>query len=142
MRRSTIAVCLLLMSPGPVFACDEHATQQPGWLEERPRSAWELAQGTAEGMRWDEMLGAASLAAGSGAMFVMALSLRAASRAASRRRMHPLEPAAPMPLAVPFDRPTGLPACVDPGHERAEPSRIIREDAGGPCPVAVAVAGR
>lgn len=95
MRRSTIAVCLLLMSPAPVFACDGHATQPPGWIEERPRSAWELAQGTAEGMRWEEMLGAASLAAGSTAMLLVAVSLRAASRG----RTHPLEPAGPPPLA-------------------------------------------
>src|SRR5262249_58281182 len=68
MRRSTIAVCLLLMSPVPVWACDGHPVGAPGWLEEKPRSAWDLARGTAEEVRWDEMLGVASLAAGSGAM--------------------------------------------------------------------------
>jgi hypothetical protein len=100
MRRSTIAVCLLLLSPFPVSACDDHAGQTPGWLEERPRSAWELAQGTAEGMRWEEMLGMAGLAAGSAAMLGVAVWLRAASRAggASRGRRRSWEPVAPMPL--------------------------------------------
>src|SRR5262249_11042364 len=142
MRRSTIAVCLLLMSPFSVSACDDHAGQRPGWLEARHRSAWELAQGTAEGMRWEEMLGVASLAAGSAALFLGAVWPRGASRAGGHGRMHPLEPAAPAPRAVPWDQPVGLPVRVDQGHERSEPSRVTREDAGGPCSVAVAVAVR
>jgi hypothetical protein len=142
MRRSPIAVCLLLLSPVPAWACDGHPVGAPGWLEEKPRSAWDLARGTAEEVRWQEMLGVASLAAGSGAMVLVAVSLRAASRAASRGRMPPLEPATPAPLAVPVDQPTGLPVRVDPGHERPEPSQITREDTGGQYPVAVAAAVR
>jgi hypothetical protein len=138
MRRSTLAVFLLLMSPVPVRACDGHAGVAPEWFAERPRSAWELAQGRGEEMRWDELLGAAGLAAGSGAMLLVAVSLRAASRGRKPRR----EPAAPTPLAVPFDRPAGLPVRVDPGHEGPGPRRFTREDAGEPWPVAVAVAGR
>jgi hypothetical protein len=138
MRRSTLAVFLLLLSPVPVWACDGHAGTAPWWFAERPRSAWELAQGRGEETRWEELLGAASLAAGSGAMLLVAVWLRAASRGRTPRR----EPAAPRPLAVPFDRPAGLPVRVDQGHERPGPTRIIREDADGPCPVAVAVAVR
>ncbi|HZW32021.1 MAG TPA: hypothetical protein VFF52_15020 [Isosphaeraceae bacterium] len=137
MRRSTIAVCLLL-SPVPVFACFDHPPGvTAGWIEERPRSAWDLARGTAEETRWEELLGMASLAAGSGVLL-----LAVALRAARRGRMHPLEPAAPRPLGLPFDRPTGLPVRVDSGHERPGPIRIIREEANEPCPVAVAVTGR
>jgi hypothetical protein len=58
-------------------------------------------------------------------------------RAASRGRMHPLELAAPPPLGLPFDRPTGLPVRVDQGHERPGPSRVHREDADNACPVAL-----
>jgi len=138
MRRSTLAVFLLLISPVPVWACDGHAGVAPEWFAERPRSAWELAQGRGEEMRWEELLGAAGLAAGSGAMLLVGVSLRAASRG----RKPPREPAAPTPLAVPFDRPAGLPVRIDQGHEQLGPTRIIREDADGPCPVAVAVADR
>ena len=138
MRRSTLAVCLLLISPVPVWACDGHAGVAPWWFAERPRSAWELAQGRAEEMRWEEVLGAAGLAAGSGAMLLAAVSLRAASRG----RKPPREPAAPTPLAVPFDRPAGLPVRVDQGHERPGPRRVTREDAGQPWPVDVGVAAR
>ena len=138
MRRSTLAVFLLLMLPMPAWACDGHAGVAPWWFAERPRSAWELAQGRAEEMRWEEVLGAAGLAAGSGAMLLAAVSLRAASRG----RKPPREPAAPTPLAVPFDRPAGLPVRVDQGHERPGPRRVSREDAGEPCPVDVGVAAR
>ncbi len=79
MRRSTIAVCLLL-SPVPVFACFDHPPGvTAGWIEERPRSAWDLARGTAEETRWEELLGMASLAAGSGVL-LLAVALRAGSR--------------------------------------------------------------
>jgi hypothetical protein len=47
-----------------------------------------------------------------------------------------------MPLAEPFDQPTGLPVRVDPSRERPGPIRANCEGAGEPCPVTVAVAGR
>jgi hypothetical protein len=88
------------------------------------------------------MLGVAGLAAGSAAMLGVAVWLRAASRAASRGRMNSWEPVAPMPLAVSFDQPTGLPLRVDQSPEPWEPSRVTRANADGFCPGAVAVAGR
>src|SRR5262249_47253557 len=135
---STLAVFLLLMLPMPAWACDGRAGVAPWWFAERPRSAWELAQGRAEEMRWEEVLGAAGLAAGSGAMVLAAGALGAASRG----RQPPPGPAARTPLAVPFDRPAGLPVRVDQGHERPGPRRVTREDAGQPWPVDVGVAAR
>jgi hypothetical protein len=133
MRHSTIAVCLLLLVPLPAFACFDHPGVPAGWLEERPRSAWDLARGAAEETRWEELLGAASLAAGSGAMLLVVVSLRSARRG----RKPPREPAAP-PLGRPFDRPV-RPVRVDPGHERP-PAALTRtkvplgQGACPPCP--------
>lgn len=118
MRRSMMAVGLLLwLSPWPASACIEHDPAASGWLQERPRSAWERARGAAEETKWEPWLGAASLAAGSAAMVLVAVWLRAASHAARRGRWHPSGPAAPIPRAVAWDRPTGLAVRVDQGHE-------------------------
>jgi hypothetical protein len=83
MRLSTIAVCLLVLvlSPDPVFGCDEHAPQQTGWFHEMPSSYPSLAGGDAEvpGMPGFWLLGA-----GSASVALVVVSFRAFSRAAGR----------------------------------------------------------
>ena len=128
MRRLMIAVYLLLLPPIPVSACIDHGPQPPGWFHERPSFSWGLRGEGAEAIRWDEMPGVSIIAAGSATVILSAVLIRAAVRTARRGRIDPLEPAAPVPLALPFDRPSGLPIRVDSGHERRGPTRVAREN--------------
>jgi hypothetical protein len=81
MRLATIAVCLLVVSPCPVFGCDEHAPQQTGWFHEMPSSYPSFA---GEGAQEPGMLGLWLLGAGSASVALVVVSFRAFSRAAGR----------------------------------------------------------
>jgi hypothetical protein len=84
MRLSTIAVCLLLVSPSPVLACWKDAPEQTGWFQEIRSSYGDSAMG-GEG---ETMVPAWSLAgAGLASMALIVVSFRALSRAAGRRPM-------------------------------------------------------
>ncbi len=86
MRLSTIAVCLLVLSPCPALGCDEHASQQTGWLHEVPSS---YASFVGEGAEASGMLGLWLLGVGSASVALVIVSFRAFSRAAGRVRVQP-----------------------------------------------------
>ena len=84
MRLSTIAVCLLLVSPPSVLACFEHTPEQTGWFQEVPSSSREGAWTGVEAMWWDGMPGVWLAGAGSASVALVLVSFRAFSRAAGR----------------------------------------------------------
>ena len=89
MRLSTIAVCLLLVSPSPVLACFEHVAEQPRWIQEVPSSPWETARAGVDAMRWDGVSGMGLIGAGSASIALVLGSFRAFTRAADRGPMQP-----------------------------------------------------
>jgi hypothetical protein len=81
MRLSTIAVCLLALSPRPALGCIEHDARQTGWFHELPSFSAGLAGGGAEE---PGIPGWWLLAAGLASIALVAVSFRAFSRAAGR----------------------------------------------------------
>ncbi len=124
MRRSTIAVFLLVVPPSSALACDgEH---KAGWFDVMPARSWELLEAGGEGNPREEMSSLWAIAAGTASLGLIAVSFRAYSRARDKDLMRALEPAA-LPLTVlPIDGTLR----VDPGHEPGEPTRVIPESVG------------
>jgi hypothetical protein len=81
MRLSTIAVCLLLVSPSPVLACWKDAPEQTGWFQEIPSSYGDSAMGGA----WETMPGWSLAGAGLASIVLVVVSFRAFTGAAGRR---------------------------------------------------------
>jgi hypothetical protein len=91
MRRSMIAVCLLLGLPSPACACmDDHKNGE--WLDEKtPSTSWEIARTSAEGYPREESLRVCAIAVGSASAALAVLWLPAVSRARGRRRVKQVE---------------------------------------------------
>jgi hypothetical protein len=87
MRRSMIAVCLLLGLPSSASACfDEHKNVE--WLDEKtPSSSLEIAGTGAEGFPGEEALRVGGIAVGSASAALTAIWLPATLRR-RRRRMN------------------------------------------------------
>jgi hypothetical protein len=90
MRLSTIAVCLLLVSPPSALACWKDAPEQTGWFQEMPSSSqgtawWE----TADGAKWDGTFNALLMGVGLASITLVVVSFRAFSRAVGWARMQP-----------------------------------------------------
>jgi hypothetical protein len=107
MRLSTIAVCLLVLSPCPVLGCDEHSPQQTGWFHEMPSS---YASFAGEGAEAPGMHGLWLLGAGSASVALVLVSFRGFSRAAGWTRVQPAD--------VDKDQDIG---CESPGLPMADP---------------------
>jgi hypothetical protein len=86
MRLATLAVCLLVFSPGPVLGCIEHEAQQTGWFDEMPSSYARFAGGGAEAPGMSNLW---LLGAGSASVLLVIVSFRAFSRAAGRAGEQP-----------------------------------------------------
>jgi hypothetical protein len=128
MRRSTIAVLLLLLTPTSAAACyDEHKAE---WFNEMPARSWERAGGSGEGSAWEEMSGLWGIAAGTASLALMAVSFRAYTRSRGRELLHPLAPAEMPPLALPFDWPSDRTIRVDSGHQPKTPTRVVPVEVG------------
>ena len=93
MRLSTIAVCLLLVSPPSVLACFEHTPEQTGWFQEVPSSSGEAAWMGVQEMWWDRTPGLWMFGTGSASVALVLVSFRAFTRAAGRGPMQPIRPA-------------------------------------------------
>jgi hypothetical protein len=89
MRLSTIAVCLLLVSPAPVLACFKYDPEQTRWIHKMPSSSRETAWAGVEEMRGNGTPDLWMLGAGSAAVALVVVSFRAFSRAAGRGPMPP-----------------------------------------------------
>ena len=128
MRRSTIAVLILVLVPGSASACyDEH---KAGWFEEMPAPSWQVPRVNAEETQQEQMVGIGIAGAGLASLALIAVSFRALARSNKRERERNdrFEPADPTPLALPFD----WPIRIHEAHEPAGPNRIVREDASIP----------
>jgi hypothetical protein len=126
MRRSTIAVFLLLWLPSSASACfDDHLV---GWFSERPSRSRGIVRTIAEGIQGQEAIGVWGVAIGTVSAVLIVVSFRAVLRARGRGRMNLLEPDVPAPLVLPFDWPSDRPIRVDQGRDQPGPVSTIRED--------------
>jgi hypothetical protein len=127
MRRSTIAVCLLLGLPSPACACmDDHKNGE--WLDEKtPSTSWQIARTIAEGYPGEESLQVCAIAVGSASTALTAIWLPAVLRARRRRRVKLVELDVPAPLVLPFDWLPARPIRVDQCDNRPGEILIIRD---------------
>ena len=121
MKRSTIAVCLLLLSPSGVMACyDDHNTG-PGWFDEHtPR--WSTYGSVPQTMHRDKLMEVSLFVGGLGVVILVGVAIRAKRQAARHIAISPLEPATGLFLAEPFDGPTCEGFCVQDGPDSQDRS--------------------
>jgi hypothetical protein len=113
MKRSMIAVCLLLLSPGTVMACIEDHNTGAGWFDQQP-SGWTSYVTGAQALHRDRLLDVAFFAGGLGAVILVGVSYRAMCLVPRRAQVSPSQPATVVPLALPMDAPAFEPLCADP----------------------------
>jgi hypothetical protein len=111
MRRSLIAVCLVLLAPLSVKACYEDHNPAAGWAEDK-RPFWSNYGIGAEGVQRDRLMDVSMFAGGSGVLILLGVSLRAFLLAARRDAVEMVESASLVPLALPTDGPPCEPQCV------------------------------
>jgi hypothetical protein len=101
MKRSMIAVCLLLLSPSTVIACFEDHDAGVGWFEQQNLRWWSRGN-TVGAMRSDRLMDAALVAGGLGVVMLVGVVVRAVIQAVRQTPVSPLESDVPMPLPVRF----------------------------------------
>jgi hypothetical protein len=111
MKRSMIAVCLMLLSPGTAMACIEDHNTGAGWFDQQP-SGWNSYSTGAQALHRDRLLDVAFFAGGLGALLLVGVSYRAMCPAVWRARVSPSRPAMFTPLALPVDSPASEPLCA------------------------------
>jgi hypothetical protein len=110
MKRSMIAVSLLLLSPGEVIACYEDHGAGAGWFDQQTMR-WSGYGNAGQATQTDKLL-EMSLAAGvSGVVILLGVVVRTMIRAAGRAGVSPLQPEEETPLVLPFDGPACEPYC-------------------------------
>jgi hypothetical protein len=112
MKRSLIAVCLLLLSPSSVMACFEDHNTGAGWFDQQP-SGWTSYGSGAQAQHRDRLLDVALFAGGLGAVILMGVAYRATCLATRRARVSSPQPGAIVPLALPIDAPAFEPLCTE-----------------------------
>jgi hypothetical protein len=113
MRRSMIAVCLLLLSPSTVLACDEDHSPGAGWFDRQP-PVWSSYGTGAEALHRDRALDVALFAGGLGVVILAGVCYRAMRAAAGPAPAGRSQPATIVPLALASDAPAFEPLCADP----------------------------
>ena len=110
MRRSLIAVCLLLLTPSSVQACyeDHNAVRAGSMSILRGGRITELAQAAQR----DRLLDMSIFAGGSGVLILLSVFMRTLLRAARPAAAETLDAASRVPLAMPADSPPCEPLCV------------------------------
>jgi hypothetical protein len=110
MARSMIAVCLLLLSPGAVIACDQDHNAGAGWFDEQSlRFTGYGNGGRAVGRDW--VADVSHFAGGVGVAILLGVLGRGMFKAARRTCVAPLGWDERMPLADPFYEPLCEPGC-------------------------------
>jgi hypothetical protein len=115
MKRSMIAVCLLLLSPSGVMACYEDHNAGAGWFDPEA-SRWPNYGSAARALHHDKLMDVSLLAGGSGVAILIGVLIRAMCRA-GRQPVSRLQPVTRVPLAVPIDRPTSEPFYTQAGMD-------------------------
>ncbi len=110
MKRSMIAVCLLLWAPGTVSACIEDHNAGAGWFDEHTlRFTGYGSRGQVVQRDW--LVDASHIAGGVGVAILLGVLGRGIFRAARQTGAAPVGWDERMPLAVPFDEPPCEPSC-------------------------------
>ena len=113
MKRSMIAVCLLLLSPSSVIACVEDHNPGVGWADQRPMR-WSIYGNGAESMGSDRLVDVSLVAGVSGAVILLGVVVRAIVRSARYAAASPVQAEEETPLALPFDGPACEPSLALP----------------------------
>jgi hypothetical protein len=111
MKRSLIAVCLLLLSPNAILACFEDHNPGAGWLDQQRSSGSSYGTG-AQALRRDGLLDVALFAGGLGGVILVGVSYRAMRVVPEAARVIRWQPATLVPLALPLDAPAFEPLCA------------------------------
>ena len=88
MRRSLIAVCLLLLTPSSVQACYEDHNAGEGWFDEHS-ARWSNYGVRARAAKRDRLLDMSIFAGGSGVLILLSVFMRTLLRAARPARPKP-----------------------------------------------------
>jgi hypothetical protein len=115
MKRSMIAVCLLLSSPSTVMACYEDHNAGPSWFDQQTLY-WPGYGNGALAMPRDKLMVVSLVAGGSGVVILLGVLVRAMIRAARTAPLSLPQLEEETPLALPFDGPACEPYCA-----RSEP---------------------
>ncbi len=113
MKRSMIAVCLLLLSPSRVIACFEDHNPGAGWVDQRPMR-WSIYGDAAESMGRDRLMDISLVAGVSGVVILLSVVVRAIVRTARHAAVSPAQAEEEIPLALPFDGPPCEPSLALP----------------------------
>jgi hypothetical protein len=113
MKRSMIAVCLLLLSPSRVIACFEDHNAGAGWFDQQ-NLHWSSYGNAAQAMQRDKLLDVSLIAGGSGVVILLGVMIRAKVQSARRAADSSSEPVEVGQFAFPFDGPASEPWCVRP----------------------------
>ena len=116
MKRSLIAVCLLLLSPSRVIACYEDHNAGAGWFDQQTLR-WSSNGSTAHTMQRNILMDVSFLAGVSGVVILLGVLVRAKIQAAGYTSVSPLQEEEQVPLVVPFDAPVCDPRCGASGLE-------------------------
>jgi hypothetical protein len=104
MKRTMIAVCLLVLSPSGVMACYEDHNPGAGWFDERSGRGGNYG-GALQSVYRDRVMDGSLAAAGSGLVILLGILVRARRPTAGHASGSHLQPAKRIPLVVEIDRP-------------------------------------
>ena len=110
MKRSMIAVCLLLLWPGPAIACYDDHKASAGWIDEQP-GRWSGYGIVAQAGQSGRLMGLSLFAGGSGVMILLGLIGRAWLHPARTATDSSLDTDEGEPLVVRFEEPVCEPCC-------------------------------
>ena len=98
MKRSMIAVCLLLLSPSRVIACYEDHNAGAGWFDQQT-VRWSSNGNSAQTMLRDTLMDVSLFAGGLGFVILLGVLVRAMIQASGQAPVSRLEPEERVPLA-------------------------------------------
>jgi hypothetical protein len=110
MKRSMIAVCLLLLSPSRVIACYEDHNAGAGWFDQQTLR-WSSNGNAAQRMQRDTLMDVSLFAGGLGVVILLGVAVRAMIQATRHAPISRSQPEERVRVALPFDGPICEPRC-------------------------------
>jgi hypothetical protein len=114
MKRSMIAVCLVVLSPGGVKACIEDHNPGAGWFDQQP-SGWTSYDTGAQVLHRDRVQDVSLLCGGLGVTILMGVFFRAMCQSSRLAFASDSRPDTLVPLVLPIDVPAFDPMCEQVG---------------------------
>ena len=111
MKRSMIAVCLLLLSPDTVMACIEDHNPGAGWYDQQP-SGWSGYGAGAQALHRDRVQDVSLFAGGLGVTILVGVLFRAMCQASQKASPSDSQPDARFTFVLPVDAPVCDPTCT------------------------------